>query len=102
MATRKTAAARRRDAKAKWARENRRSRAKPKEPKTCERCGVEFLPARSDAKFCSGLCRKRSHDQRHYVSADERHRQAAIDAKERDKRWEKSAAEFAATLRDES
>jgi hypothetical protein len=39
-------------------------RATPPEPKPtreCERCGNEFTPGRSDARFCSGRCRVAHH-----------------------------------------
>ena len=32
---------------------------------TCASCTTEFIPARSDAKFCSGRCRVAAHRRRH-------------------------------------
>ena len=29
--------------------------------RSCEHCGIEFVPARKDARFCSGRCRVAAH-----------------------------------------
>jgi formylmethanofuran dehydrogenase subunit E len=31
----------------------------------CARCGAEFTPARSDARYCSSVCRQAAYRQRH-------------------------------------
>jgi hypothetical protein len=35
----------------------------PPQPKTCDHCGTEFTPTRTDARFCSGRCRIAAHRQ---------------------------------------
>lgn len=96
---RAAAIARRREKKAKWARDNRPSRAKPKVPKRCERCKREFVPARSDAKFCSGDCRGSAHDVRHRLTPEEweeRRRQVAAEFREQEKRMQQRMREVMA------
>ena len=41
-----------------------------KEPKLCERpgCGIRFVPARKDQKYCSSTCKRRFHAYRHVLN----------------------------------
>jgi hypothetical protein len=55
----------RRGYRARWCLECAAAQKESASPaKVCEHCGNEFLPARRDARFCSGRCRVAAHRRR--------------------------------------
>lgn len=47
---------------------------------TCDGCGKEFTPARSDARYCSGLCRTRAYRERNQLQREPRKRRPITEA----------------------